>query len=30
MWLAYAGIAVVTLSVVSPLQYWSMEYFWCI
>jgi len=30
MWLAYAGITVVTLSVVSPLQYWSMEYFWCI
>ena len=28
MWLAYAGIAVATLSVVSPLQYWSMEYFW--
>jgi cytochrome c oxidase assembly factor CtaG len=28
MWLAYAGITVVTLSVVSPLQYWSMEYFW--
>lgn len=28
MWLAYAGIAVGTLSVVSPLQYWSMEYFW--
>jgi len=28
MWLAYAGIAVLTLSVVSPLQYWSMEYFW--
>ena len=28
MWLSYAGIAVATLSVVSPLQYWSMEYFW--
>jgi len=28
MWLAYAGIAVAALSVVSPLQYWSMEYFW--
>lgn len=28
MWVAYAGIAVATLSVVSPLQYWSMEYFW--
>ncbi len=28
MWFAYAGIAVATLSVVSPLQYWSMEYFW--
>jgi cytochrome c oxidase assembly factor CtaG len=28
MWLAYAGIAVGALSVVSPLQYWSMEYFW--
>jgi putative membrane protein len=28
MWMAYAGITVGTLSVVSPLQYWSMEYFW--
>ena len=28
MWLSYAGIAVATLSIVSPLQYWSMEYFW--
>jgi putative membrane protein len=28
MWLTYAGIAVLTLSIVSPLQYWSMEYFW--
>jgi cytochrome c oxidase assembly factor CtaG len=28
MWLTYAGIALATLSVVSPLQYWSMEYFW--
>jgi cytochrome c oxidase assembly factor CtaG len=28
MWVAYAGIALATLSVVSPLQYWSMEYFW--
>ena len=28
MWLTYAGIAVAALSVVSPLQYWSMEYFW--
>ena len=28
MWLSYAGITVATLSVVSPLQYWSMEYFW--
>jgi putative membrane protein len=28
MWLSYAGIAVATLSVVSPLQFWSMEYFW--
>ncbi len=27
-WLAYAGVVVGTLSVVSPLQYWSMEYFW--
>ena len=25
---SYAGIAVATFSVVSPLQYWSMEYFW--
>ena len=28
MWLSYAGIAVAVLSVVSPLQFWSMEYFW--
>jgi cytochrome c oxidase assembly factor CtaG len=28
MWLTYAGIAVLTLSVISPLEYWSMEYFW--
>src|SRR5664280_1458831 len=28
IWLSYAGIAVAALSVVSPLQYWSMEYFW--
>ena len=28
MWYSYAGIVVLTLSVVSPLQYWSMEYFW--
>jgi cytochrome c oxidase assembly factor CtaG len=28
MWLSYAGIAVLTFSVVSPLEYWSMEYFW--
>lgn len=28
MWLAYSGIMVATLSIVSPLQYWSMEYFW--
>jgi len=28
MWLTYAGIAVAALSAVSPLQYWSMEYFW--
>ncbi len=28
MWFTYAGIAVLTLSIVSPLEYWSMEYFW--
>ncbi len=28
MWLTYAGIALATLSVISPLQFWSMEYFW--
>ncbi len=28
MWFSYAGIAVLTLSIVSPLEYWSMEYFW--
>lgn len=28
MWLTYAGLAVLALSVVSPLQYWAMQYFW--
>ena len=28
MWFSYAGIVALTLSIVSPLQYWSMEYFW--
>jgi cytochrome c oxidase assembly factor CtaG len=28
MWFTYAGIAVLLLSIVSPLEYWSMEYFW--
>jgi cytochrome c oxidase assembly factor CtaG len=28
LWLSDAGIALATISVVSPLQYWSMEYFW--
>lgn len=28
MWFTYAGIAVLTLSIISPLEYWSMEYFW--
>ena len=28
MWFSYGGLAVLTLSVVSPLEYWSMQYFW--
>jgi putative membrane protein len=28
MWLSIAGIMVATLSVCSPLEYWSMQYFW--
>jgi cytochrome c oxidase assembly factor CtaG len=28
MWLTYAGLAVLALSIVSPLQYWAMQYFW--
>jgi cytochrome c oxidase assembly factor CtaG len=28
MWLSYAGIVVLALSVISPLQYWAMQYFW--
>jgi len=28
LWLSYAGLAVLALSIVSPLQYWSMQYFW--
>jgi cytochrome c oxidase assembly factor CtaG len=28
MWFTYAGIVVLTLSIISPLEYWSMEYFW--
>ncbi len=28
MLLSFAGIAVVTVSVCSPLEYWSMQYFW--
>jgi putative membrane protein len=26
--LSYAGIVVLALSIVSPLEYWSMQYFW--
>jgi putative membrane protein len=26
--LSYAGIIVLALSIVSPLEYWSMQYFW--
>jgi cytochrome c oxidase assembly factor CtaG len=26
--MSYAGLAVLTLSIVSPLQYWAMQYFW--
>ena len=28
LWLSYGGLAVLALSVVSPLQYWAMQYFW--
>jgi len=28
MWLSYAGLVIAGLSVVSPLQFWSMQYFW--
>ena len=28
MWLSYAGLLIGALSVVSPLQFWAMEYFW--
>lgn len=28
MWFTYAGLVVAALSVVSPLQFWAMEYFW--
>jgi cytochrome c oxidase assembly factor CtaG len=27
-WFSYAGIIVLALSIVSPLEYWSMQYFW--
>lgn len=28
MWLSYAGLLLLTLSIVSPLEFWSMQYFW--
>lgn len=28
LWFSYAGIIVLALSIVSPLEYWSMQYFW--
>jgi cytochrome c oxidase assembly factor CtaG len=28
MYFSYAGLVVLGLSIVSPLQYWSMQYFW--
>jgi len=28
IWYSYAGIGVLALSVVSPLQFWAMQYFW--
>jgi cytochrome c oxidase assembly factor CtaG len=28
LWLSYAGLVLAGLSVVSPLQFWSMQYFW--
>jgi cytochrome c oxidase assembly factor CtaG len=28
LWFSYAGLAVLALSVSSPLQFWAMEYFW--
>jgi len=28
LWFTYAGVAVVTISICSPLEFWSMQYFW--
>jgi len=28
LWFTYAGLGLVTLSICSPLEYWSMQYFW--
>ncbi len=28
LWLSYAGLVLLALSIVSPLQFWAMEYFW--
>jgi len=28
IWLSYAGLALLALSIVSPLEFWSMQYFW--
>lgn len=28
MWLSYAGLVLLALSIVSPLQFWAMQYFW--
>jgi len=28
LWLSYAGLVLLALSIVSPLQFWAMQYFW--
>jgi cytochrome c oxidase assembly factor CtaG len=28
LWLSYAGLILLALSITSPLQFWSMQYFW--
>jgi cytochrome c oxidase assembly factor CtaG len=28
LWLSYAGLVLLALSIISPLQFWAMQYFW--